>query len=211
MGFYDRYILPHLIACACGAKPIAKQRAKIVPRAEGIVLELGFGAGQNLAFYDPQKVSRVIAVEPNLGMLRAAAPAIAASPIPVTVRQDTAEALAGANASVAPESVDTVLLTYTLCTVSDPALALAGAHRALKPGGKLLFCEHGASPDPKVARFQRRFEPLWRRLAGDCRLTRDAPALIAAAGFAVSGVETMVLPGTPAWAGFNAWGEARPA
>lgn len=206
MGFYDRHILPRLIGCACGAKPIAKQRAKITPHAEGVVLELGFGSGLNLPFYDPAKVTRVIAVEPSLGMIAQAEKAIEQNPIPIEVRLEGAERL-----SVADHSVDTVLLTYTLCTVPDAAAAIASARKALKPGGKLLFCEHGLAPDAKVARLQQRLEPLWSRLAGGCRLTRDAPALLAASGFRLTRTETMYLPGTPRWAGFNAWGEAVPA
>jgi ubiquinone/menaquinone biosynthesis C-methylase UbiE len=203
MGFYDRYILPRLIGCACGAKPIAKQRAKIAPQAEGVVLELGFGSGLNLPFYDPAKVARVIAVEPSLGMISQAEKAIASSPVPVEVRLESAERL-----SVPDASVDTVVLTYALCTVSDTTAALNAARRALRPGGRLLFCEHGLAPDPRLARFQRRLEPLWSRLAGGCRLTRDAPSLIEAAGFRLIWTETMYLPGAPRWAGFNAWGEA---
>ena len=205
MGFYDRHILPRLIGCACGAKPIAKQRAKITPEASGVVLELGFGSGLNLPFYNAEKVTRVIAVEPSEGMVAQAQVAIAASPIAVEVRFEGAESL-----SVPDQSVDTVLLTYTLCTVPDAPGALHAARRALKPGGKLLFCEHGLAPDPKVARFQTRLEPLWSRIAGGCRLTRDAPSLIAASGFRLTRTETMYLPGTPRWAGFNAWGEALP-
>jgi ubiquinone/menaquinone biosynthesis C-methylase UbiE len=206
MGFYDRHILPRLIGCACGAKPIAKQRAKITPQAEGVVLELGFGSGLNLPFYDPAKVSRVIAVEPSLSMVSRAEKAIAQRPIPVEVRLEGAESL-----SVPDHSVDTVLLTYTLCTVPDAPASLRAACRALKPDGKLLFCEHGLAPDPQVARFQQRLEPLWSRLAGGCRLTQDAPALLSASGFRLIRIETMYLPGAPRWAGFNAWGEAVPA
>lgn len=110
MGFYDRYILPRLIGCACGAKPIAKQRAKIAPQAEGVVLELGFGSGLNLPFYDPAKVARVIAVEPSLGMISQAEKAIASSPVPVEVRLESAERLSAPDASVDTVAPSQVIL-----------------------------------------------------------------------------------------------------
>jgi ubiquinone/menaquinone biosynthesis C-methylase UbiE len=205
MGFYDRYVLPALIGAACGAKPVAKQRAKIVPQAEGVVLELGFGTGLNLAHYDFSKVRRVFALEPAEGMLVRARRAAARSGAPVEVLPETAEAL-----SLGPASVDTVLVTYSLCTIPDPHAALEGARRALKPGGRLLFCEHGLAPDEKVRRTQARLEPVWKRIAGGCHFTRDVPALIQGAGFALERLDTMYLPGTPHFAGYNYWGSARP-
>jgi len=204
MGFYDRYIVPPLIGLACGAKPIRKQREKIVPLAEGVVLELGFGTGLNLPHYDFSKVARVFALEPSEGMLRRARKAAAKSGAPVEILAETAEAL-----SLGPASVDTVLVTYSLCTIPDARAALEGARRALKPGGRLLFCEHGLSPDPEVRRSQAKVEPIWKRIAGGCHLTRDIPALIASAGFEIEKLETMALPGTPAWAAFNSWGVAK--
>jgi len=206
MSFYARHVLPVLINCACGAKPIRYQRQKIVPRAEGVVLELGFGSGLNLPYYDTRKVSRVIALEPEEGMLVRARKAARAAPFPVDVLPEPAEAL-----SLPPQSVDTVLLTYSLCTIPDPVAALEGARRALKPGGKLLFCEHGLAPDAKVAKLQRSIEPIWKRIAGGCHLARDIPALIGQGGFTVQDVETMYLPQTPRFAGYNYWGSAQVA
>lgn len=206
MGLYSRYLLPPLINCCCGTKPIRRQRQKIAPRAEGVVLELGFGAGLNLPFYDPEKVSRIYALEPEAGMLVRARKAARTATIPVEVLAERAEAL-----SLPAGAVDTVLVTYALCTIPDPVAALEGARRALKPNGKLLFCEHGLAPDAGVARAQARIEPLWKRIAGGCRLTRDIPAIVRAAGFAPGAVETMYLPSTPRFAGYNYWGEARPA
>jgi SAM-dependent methyltransferase len=203
MSFYERHILPVLINAACGAAPIVKQRQKIVPRAEGVVLELGFGSGLNLPFYDAGKVTQLYALEPSEGMLARARKAAAGAAFPVAVLPETAEAL-----SLPAASVDTVLVTYSLCTIPDAVSALEGARRALKPGGRLLFCEHGLSPDVGVARWQRRIEPVWRPIGGGCHLSRDIPALIAAAGFRVTGLETMYLPRSPRWAGYNYWGEA---
>jgi len=204
MGLYERFLLPPLLGLACGAKPIRKQREKIVPRAAGVVLELGFGAGLNLPHYDRAKVTRVFALEPAAGMLARARKAAAASDLPVEILAERAEAL-----SLPAASVDTVLVTYSLCTIPDAVAALEGARRAMKSGARLLFCEHGAAPDAKIARAQRRIEPIWKVIGGGCHLTRDIPALIAAAGFSVDDLATLYLPGTPPWAGYNFWGSAR--
>lgn len=201
MTLYDRYVLPAIINCACGAKPIRYQRSKIVPRAGGVVLELGFGSGLNVPYYDTSKVSRVYALEPEEGMLVRARKIAAQAPVPIEVLPEKAEEI-----SLPDHSVDTVLVTYALCTIPNPVAALQGARRVLKPGGKLLFCEHGLAPDEKVQRTQRAVEPLWRRIAGGCRLTRDIPALVAAGGFHVADMESMYLPSTPRFAGFNYWG-----
>lgn len=203
MSFYDRHILPLVINCACGAKPIRYQRRKIVPRAEGVVLELGFGSGLNLPYYDATRVSRVYALEPEEGMLARARKVAAKAPLPVEILPERAEDL-----SLGAASVDTVLVTYALCTIPDPIAALRGARRALKPGGKLLFCEHGLAPDEKVARAQRGVEPLWKKIAGGCHLSRNIPVLVAEAGFRIDDMETMYLPSTPRFAGFNYWGAA---
>jgi ubiquinone/menaquinone biosynthesis C-methylase UbiE len=204
MGVYDRYILPPLINLCCSAAPIRRQREKIVPHATGVVLELGFGSGLNLPFYDPSKVTKIFALEPAEGMLIRARKKAHAFKIPVEVLAEQAE-----NLSLPRESVDTVLVTYTLCTIPDAVRALDGARRALKPGGRLLYCEHGQAPDEAVRRWQSRIEPIWKKIGGGCHLTRDIPGLIRSAGFEIERLETMYLPRTPKWAGFNYWGTAR--
>lgn len=203
MGFYDRYILPKLLDAACSARPIERQRAKIVPQAEGVVLELGFGSGLNLPYYNAGKVSRLYALEPSQGMLARAKAKAAEAAFPIDVLPETAEAL-----SLGEATVDTVLVTYSLCTIPDPVSALTAARRVLKPGGRLLFCEHGAAPDMDVQRWQRRIEPVWKVIGGGCHLTRQIPALVKSAGFAIDSMETMYLPKSPRWAGFNYWGAA---
>jgi SAM-dependent methyltransferase len=205
MGFYARHVLPRLIGCACGSRPIERQRAKVVPQARGVVADFGFGSGTNLPHYDAAKVREIIAIEPERAMLdhrRAAR----RSDIPVR------EVVTGAEATgLVAHSVDTVVVTYALCTIPDPDAALAEARRILKPGGRLLFCEHGLAPDADVARRQRNIEPLWSRIAGGCRLTRDPTRFLEAAGFVCETVERMYLPGTPRFAGYSYWGAALPA
>lgn len=181
-----------------------KQRAKVVPQARGKVLELGVGMGLNLRFYDPDKVESVAGVDPA-AELRARAEAAPRDPrLTLSVSDGTAEALPFEDASF-----DTVVCTFTLCSVHTPRAALDEARRVLRPGGTFLFCEHGRSPDADVAKWQRRVEPVWKRLAGGCHLTRPIADAIADAGFRLERVESMYVPGTPRIAGWNEWGSAR--
>ncbi|WGM39989.1 class I SAM-dependent methyltransferase [Caulobacter sp. NIBR1757] len=203
-SFYDRHIMPRLIGCACGAKPITYQRRKVVPKAAGKVLELGIGGGMNLIHYDAAQVTSVSGVDPSAELRAIAAKAPRADGLKVDIQDGTAEALPFGDASF-----DCVVCTFTLCSVASPPAALAEARRVLKPGGRFLFCEHGLAPDPKVARWQAFIEPLWKRLAGGCHLTRPVGATITAAGFALTDLNSMYLPSTPRSVGWNEWGEAR--
>lgn len=205
-SFYDRHIMPRLIGCACASPAIMKQRAKIVPLAEGRVLELGIGGGLNLAFYDPSRVSAVLGVDPSAALRARAEDRPRPQGLAVEVREGTAEALPFETASF-----DTVVCTFTLCSVHRPAAAVEEARRVLKPAGRLLFCEHGLAPDADVARWQRRVEPLWKPIAGGCHLTRPIGSAIAAGGFRVQTLGTMYLPKTPRVLGWNEWGAATPA
>jgi ubiquinone/menaquinone biosynthesis C-methylase UbiE len=205
-SLYDRWILPKVLGCACASRPVMKQRVKVVPKAEGRVLELGVGMGLNLQFYDPDKATSVVGIDPS-PELRAVALAAARDPrLVLSVEDGTAEALPFEDGSF-----DTIVCTFTLCSVHTPPAALAEARRALKPSGRFLFCEHGLAPDAEVAKWQRRIEPIWKRIAGGCHLTRPVASNIAASGFRLDGVETMYLPGTPRFAGWSEWGAARPA
>ncbi len=202
-SFYERHILPRLLTCACASSPIMKQRAKIVPLASGKVLELGIGMGLNLPLYDPGKVESVTGVDPS-AELRALAQAAPRDPrLAVSVVEGTAEALPFPDASF-----DCVVCTFTLCSVQGQAAALREARRVLKPGGRFLFCEHGLAPDAEIARWQRRVEPIWKRLAGGCHLTRPVAGAIAASGLSIQNLETFYLPKTPKIAGWNEWGVA---
>jgi ubiquinone/menaquinone biosynthesis C-methylase UbiE len=205
-SFYERHILPHVIGCACGARPIQRQRVKIVPKASGQVLELGIGGGLNLAFYDPARVASVTGVDPSEGLRQIAE----AAPRPAGIRVDVLEGEAE-NLPFDAASFDTIVCTFTLCSVRSPQAALAEALRVLRPDGQFLFSEHGLSPDPKIQRWQRRLEPFWTPVAGGCHLTRPIAGSITAAGFSVETVEAMYLPKAPKVLGWCEWGTARPA
>jgi len=205
-SFYDRHILPRLIGCACGAGAIAKQRAKVVPLAEGQVLELGIGGGLNLAFYDPARVTSVTGVDPSEGLRDRALAAPRPEGLKVKVLPGEAE-----NLGFDDESFDTVVCTFTLCSVHTPAAVLAEARRVLKPGGRFLFCEHGLAPDTAVARWQQRIEPFWTPMAGGCRLTRPVGAAIVAAGFLIDETQTFYMPKAPKPLGWCELGVARVA
>jgi len=203
MDFYANHILPHLINAACGTGPIRRQRAKIVPRARGVVLEIGIGTGLNLPFYDADAVERLVGLDPSEASWELAAKRSSGLAFPVEFI-----GLPGEQIPLASASVDCIVMTYSLCTIPDPAAALAGMARVLKPGGELLFCEHGLAPDASVRRWQHRLDPLWKHIAGGCHLDRDIPALIEAAGFRFTDQTSMYLPATPRFAGFNTWGSA---
>ncbi len=203
MGFYEDRVLPHVINLACGSPPILQQRKKVVPHAEGRVLEVGMGSGINLDYYDPQKVEFVWGLEPSEGMRRKAQPNISRSKIDVKWL-----GLPGEEIPLEDDSADTVLLTFTLCTIPDFRTALAQMRRVLKPGGKLLFLEHGEAPDVNVRKWQDRLNPIWQKIAGGCNLNRPIDRSIADAGFKVEQLETMYIPGGPRFASFNYWGSA---
>jgi ubiquinone/menaquinone biosynthesis C-methylase UbiE len=205
MGFYDRHILPRLLDLACGSRAVTRQRARIVPYAKGRVLEVGVGTGRNFHFYDPTKVDRVIAIDPAEDMLALARKRAKRLPFPVK-----AGAFGGESTLLPANSIDTVVVTYTLCTMPNVEDALENMRRLLKPGGQLLFLEHGKAPEPRVRYWQRRLGPAWRRLMGGCRLDRDIPALLSANGFRVAWLEQgyIYAPRFLRVAGYNYWGAA---
>jgi ubiquinone/menaquinone biosynthesis C-methylase UbiE len=204
MSFYEERVLPHLIDWVCSTGPQQKQREKIVHLAEGDVLEIGFGSGLNLPHYLPGRVRRIFALEPSPGMRRKAEPNVAASGLDVEFIE-----LPGERIPLENDSVDTVLVTYTLCTIADAAAALEGMRRVLKPGGQLIFCEHGIAPDENIRRWQHRLNRGWRRFAGGCNMNRDIVSLIEAGGFRITLDERMYLPG-PRILNYNFWGTAEP-
>ncbi|WP_161867441.1 class I SAM-dependent methyltransferase [Pseudomonas yangonensis] len=190
MGLYDRHILPHLIDLACGMGAVMKARSQIVPLAHGRVLEIGIGSGLNLSFYDPQRVEVVVGVDPSAEMQKLARERAARCQVPVEMI-----ALELGQIQAADASFDDIVCTFTLCTIPDAIAALREMRRVLKPGGRLLFCEHGLAPDLPVVRWQKRLTPLWKPLAGGCHLDRDIPALIGAGGFHIRELSTGYLKG----------------
>lgn len=205
MDLWDRYVVPHLTHYACSRSPNMRQRQKVIPLARGRVLEVGLGSGLNLAYYDATKVTKVWGLDPAAEIVRKAAQAIAAAPVEVTVI-----GLPGEEIPLDDTSVDTVVVTYTLCSIAVTEPALRQMARVLKPGGRLIFCEHGAAPDAVVRRWQDRIDPVWSRVGGGCHLNREIPRLIEQGGFRLDTLETMYIPG---WrpASFNYWGTAVPS
>lgn len=208
MNLWERYVVPSLIGCACATSPIMKQREKIVPLAEGEVLEVGCGSGLNFKYYDFDKVNRLYALEPVPAMVKKAR--AAADELALTDKITFLET-GGEATGLADDSIDTIIFAFVLCTIPDWQAALKEARRVLKPDGRILFTEHGPAPDAGVLKWQRRVEPVWKRLAGGCHLTRDCTTMFTDNGFQVTEMDDMYLPGTPRIAGFVRWGEARPA
>ncbi len=202
MGLYSKYLLPKVVHFACSLKPNMRQREKVVPLARGRVLEVGIGSGLNLPYYDATRVTRLWGLDPSLEMKRMAEEAARSMSFDVEFI-----GLPGEEIPLEDNSVDTVLITYTLCTIPETEPALRGMARVLKPGGELIFCEHGTAPDESVRRWQDRMNPIWKRLGGGCHLNRAIPDLIEQGGFRIKGIETMYVPG---WrpASFNYWGTA---
>lgn len=190
MNPYERYVLPKMIDIACGMGDVMKARSRVVPQATGEVLEIGIGTGLNLQFYDPEKVTSIIGVDPAAQMQALARKRAASIGIPVDM---VAVDVRGIHAET--DRFDTIVMTFTLCSIVDPIPAMKEMLRVLKPGGRLLFCEHGLAPDTSVVRWQHRLTPIWKPLAGGCHLNRDIPALIEAGGFSIGELHTEYLPG----------------
>lgn len=200
-NWYDRVVLPRLLDIACGIKPIRKQREKIISRARGRVLEVGIGTGLNLPFYDASQVSNIVGVDPGLAMHQLALQRSQVTGIPIKLVGLSAEKLPLPDASF-----ETIVCTYTLCSIPDPVAALREMRRVLAPGGKLLFSEHGKAPDEKIFNWQGRIQPVWKKIAGGCHLNRDIPALLEAGGFKPA-VQSRYIPG-PRIFSYHFWGEA---
>jgi ubiquinone/menaquinone biosynthesis C-methylase UbiE len=191
LGVYAEHVVPRIMNVACGTKQSRPLRERVCAGLHGQVVEIGFGSGHNVPFY-PDTVQRVAAIEPSHLSWRLAQDRVSAST--VTVEQS---GLDGQSLPFADNSFDAALSTWTLCTIPDPALALSELRRVLRPGGTLHFIEHGLAPDESVQRWQRRLEPLNKRLAGGCHLTRPILDLLETAGFSVEQVEVFYEAGAP--------------
>jgi SAM-dependent methyltransferase len=205
MHFYKEYVYPELVSFLGNPKPIEEIRKRVVPLAQGTVLEIGVGPGVNFPHYDPAKVNKVYALEPNPGMLRKAEEQRRRSRLEIQFLD-----LPGERIPLADGSVDTAVSTFTLCTIPGVLEAIRGIGRVLKPGGKLIFFEHGLSPDPHVRRWQERSEPFFRWAFEGCHLTRDIPSLIGKSGFEIEQIDAGYLAPFPKSPSYCWWGVASP-
>lgn len=203
MGFYARHILPCCLDKACSIGPIDKQRAKIVPLAKGRVVEIGIGSGLNLPHYDPEQVTLVIGVDPDAHIWARGKNRRDAANFPIE-----RIGMSGEDIPLESGTADTVVVTYSLCTIPDPIKALHEMRRILKSGSEILFCEHGRAPDANVAKWQARIDPLWSKIAGGCHSGRDIPNLITQAGLETVELHQQYIPG-PKVLSYNYWGRAR--
>ena len=203
MGLYERFVLAPALNCVCGLPLVTAQRRKVVPLARGRVLEIGSGSGLNFPLYDPAQVTSVTGLDPSEALFAYARERAEGLAFPVELL------VGGAEANPLPDAAfDTVLVTYTLCSIPDVGAALAHMRRVLAPGGQLLFCEHGYAPDADVRRRQRWIEPMWKHLAGGCHLTRDPPVLLERAGFRIVAMDSYYVPKVPRFAGYHRVGAA---
>jgi len=202
MGLYNKYVLPKAIDWACSQKPTMKQRVKIIPFAKGKVLEIGIGSGLNLPFYKKENVQHLTAIDPSEKVWNKNSVDMKNLPFDFEFIKAFAEDIPADT-----NSFDTVVITYSLCTIPDTYKALEEIRRVLKPTGKLLFCEHGKAPEKTVQKWQNMANPLWKRIGGGCNLNRDIPLLIKDNGFKLNNLKSMYIPG---WkiASFNYWGIA---
>lgn len=203
MGLYARHVGPRLVGCLCSMADITEERRKVVPNASGVVLEIGIGPGLNLPLYDPARVERVIGVDPIVDFTKLGKSRYAASPVPLEIIHAPAEKL-----PLADDSIDTAVVTYTLCSVEDPQAVIAELKRVLKPDGRMLFLEHGLSHDASVAAWQNRLNPVWKRLAVGCNLNRPVATALEAAGFTLREVEHYYLANAPRTVGYLCRGVA---
>ena len=167
-------------------------------------MDIGIGSGLNIHFYNKSKINYLYGLDPSKELLDMAKPIAKENQMKIEFLQCSAE-----NIPLPDKSIDTVLITYTMCTIPDVALSNLEIMRVLKDDGKLLFCEHGLAPDKNIAKWQKRINPLWGKIAGGCNLNRDIPKLITSSGFKISHMEEMYLPSTPKFAGYNYWGVAK--
>ena len=203
MNWYERYILPPLTHCACGTRLLRKRRAELVAAARGNVLEVGIGSGLNVEHYDASRINSLTGIDPSTGMLDYARRRLRTTPFKVELMPVSAEQIPLENASF-----DTIVVTFSLCTIPNVTTALDEMRRVPKPDGQLLFCEHGRAPDPEVRRWQKRLDPVWGKFAGGCHLSRDIPLLLRQAQFRCENLESGYLPRAPRFAGYLYQGAA---
>lgn len=203
MAFYDDRILPHIIDRACSTGAVMKRRHQLVPQCYGEVLEVGIGSGINLPLYEPERVSFVYGLDPSHAMRRKARANLARSTVPVEWLE-----MPGETIPLPDAAVDSILLTFTLCSIGDWRQALSEMHRVLRKNGELFFCEHGQSPDAGVQKWQDRVTPAWKKIAGGCHLNRPIDRLLEEGGFIIDEIHTGYLEGAPRFASYIFQGKA---
>ena len=202
--YYEAKILPSLINCCCATKPINYQRQKIIPQASGHILEIGIGSGLNFNYYNKANVSEVFAVEPDGVLLKKAKQNAELNNIDLNIQQLKAEELPFDN-----NSFDTVISTYTMCSIPGLGSAMSEINRVMKPNAKFLFSEHGKSPDSDILKWQKRMNGIQKRIAGGCHLDVDIPNEITKANFKIDKIDSMYVPG-PKFLSYHYWGAASP-
>lgn len=200
---YEKYLLPKMLDCCCSTKPINYQRNKVVPHARGKILEIGIGSGINIPFYEKSQIEKLYGLDPSEELNHMA--------LKVANKHnlDVEFLLSGAEEIPLPSnSIDTILITYTLCTIPDLNSSMNEMKRVLKDDGNFLFCEHGIAPDQNIVRWQNRINPVWGKFFGGCSINRDIPNIIQSSGFKLTKLNQMYLPSTPKIVGYNYWGHA---
>lgn len=202
MGLYKKYLLPKIIHWTCGQNPTMRQREKVIPLANGNVLEVGIGTGLNLGYYNSSNIDHLTGLDPSVENWKMNKVDAKSLGLDLSFVQGSAEEIPADN-----NEFDSAVITYTLCSIKQPLVTLHEIRRVLKPGGQLIFCEHGIAPDRNVEKWQHAANPYWRIISGGCNLNLNIPEVLSEGGFKIKKLDTMYLPG---WklASFNYWGTA---
>ena len=203
MSLYDKYLLPHLLNCTCNQKPFIYQRKKVVPFAKGNILEIGIGSGLNIPFYEAEDINKIWGIDPSEELIAMAKKQINDDTPDIEFIISKAEDIDFDDAFF-----DTILMTYTMCTISNLSEAFREIRRVIKPSGTLIFCEHGIAPDENVVKWQNRINTFWPKISGGCNINKDIPRIVESLGFSITNLENMYLPKTPKVLGYNYWGRA---
>ena len=202
-SLYEKYLLPKMLDCCCSTKPINYQRNKVVPHAKGKILEIGIGSGINIPFYKKSQIEKLYGLDPSEELNHMAHKVANQNSLDVEFLLSGAEEI-----PLPSNSIDTILITYTLCTIPDLNSSMSEMKRVLKDDGNFLFCEHGIAPDLNIIKWQNRINPVWGKLFGGCSINRDIPDIIQSSGFKLNKLNQMYLPSTPKIVGYNYWGHA---
>ena len=200
---YERHVLPKVLDACCSTKPVNYQRNKIVPYAKGKILEIGIGSGINIPFYDKANVEKIYGLDPSEELNNIAQKKAINNNLKIDFLLNGAEEI-----PLPANSMDTILITYTLCTIQDLESSLKEIRRVMKDDAVMLFCEHGIARDAKIIKWQNRVNPLWGKLFGGCNINRNIPEIIQSSGFTLNSLDQMYLPSTPKIVGYNYWGKA---